>query len=102
EEAIADLPTAERESLVRDLLEDAASEFEEAEVYTRSADTELVTEILAEYDGFELAGETDCLGGVVLEGRDGRLRVDNTFDSVLETVWNENLKALSDVLFEEQ
>jgi V/A-type H+-transporting ATPase subunit E len=102
EDAIASLPTAERESLVRDLLADAATEFEEADVYTRSADTELVTEILAEYDGFELAGETDCLGGVVLEGRDGRLRVDNTFDSVLETVWNENLKALSDVLFEEQ
>ena len=102
EEAIIDLPAEDRESLIRALLTDATEEFDEAEVYTRPSDMELLEDILEEYEGFELAGETDCLGGVVLEGRDGRLRVDNTFDSVLETVWNENLKALSDVLFGEQ
>ncbi len=102
EEAIASLPEDKRKTLTRELLEDATTEFDEADVYARPADTDLVTEILEDYDGFSLAGETDCLGGVVLEGEDGRIRVDNTFDSVLETVWDENLKALSDVLFEEQ
>lgn len=102
ETAIEELSEDERETLTRELLEDAVVEFDEAAVYGRPADTDLLEEILADYDGFTLAGETDCLGGVVLEGTDGRIRVDNTFDSVLETVWEENLKALSDVLFEEQ
>ncbi|MDZ7849615.1 MAG: V-type ATP synthase subunit E [Halodesulfurarchaeum sp.] len=102
EDSIADLDEDDREALTRELLEDAVTEFEEAAVYARPADTDLLETILADYDGFTLAGETDCLGGVVLEGADGRIRVDNTFDSVLETVWEENLKSLSDVLFEEQ
>jgi V/A-type H+-transporting ATPase subunit E len=102
EAAIEDLPAEKRETLTRELFEDAAREFDEAAVYGRSDDADLLEEILAEYDGFELAGERDCLGGVVLEGGDGRIRVDNTFDSVLEGVWEENLKSLSDVLFEEQ
>ena len=102
EAAIESLPADERETLTRELLEDAVTEFDEAAVYGRPEDADLLEEILADYDGFSLAGERACLGGVVLEGGDGRIRVDNTFDSVLETVWEANLKALSDVLFEEQ
>lgn len=102
ETAIEELPEDERETLTRELLEDAVTEFDEAAVYCRPADTDLLEAILADYEGFSLAGERECLGGVVLEGGDGRIRVDNTFDSVLETVWEANLKALSDVLFEEQ
>lgn len=102
EAAIVDLPAEDREELTRILLEDAAAEFESATVYCRPADESMVDGLLEDYDGFELAGETDCLGGVVLEGPDGRIRVDNTFDSALETVWDEHLKELSDVLFEEQ
>jgi len=102
EESIASLPEEKRKPLTKALLEDAVEEFEEADVYARPEDTELVEALLEDHEGFELAGETDCLGGVLLEGHDGRLRVDNTFDSVLETVWDDNLKALSDVLFEEQ
>lgn len=105
EAAIADLPEDEREELTRLLLEDAAEEFEDADsvlVYTRAADTDLLESILTEYDNFALAGEYDCLGGVVVESEAGRLRVNNTFDSVLEDVWEDNLKALSETLFEDQ
>lgn len=105
ESAIVDLPTAEREELTRRLLEDAAEEFEDADsvaVYTRASDTALVEEILEDYDRFTVEGEYDCLGGVVVESEAGRLRVNNTFDSVLEDVWEDNLKTLSDTLFEDQ
>ena len=105
EAEIADLPADEREELTRELLADAATEFEDADsvaVYGRAEDADLLEEILAEYDSFELAGEYDCLGGVVVESEAGRLRINNTFDSVLEDVWEDNLKALSDTLFEDQ
>jgi V/A-type H+-transporting ATPase subunit E len=91
-----------REELTRALLDDAAEEFEgddEIRVYGRADDEELLTELLADYDGFSYAGEYDCLGGVVVESETSRLRVNNTFDSVLDRVWDDSLKDLSARLF---
>jgi V/A-type H+-transporting ATPase subunit E len=104
EAAIADLEEG-REELTRALLDDAAAEFAEGasvEVYGRADDRELIESILADYDGYEYAGEFDCLGGVVVESSESRVRVKNTFDSVLADVWEDNLKTVSDRLFDEQ
>jgi len=102
-QAIADLEDG-REELTRALLEDAAAEFGDGnavEVYGRAADQELLESLLEEYDGYEYAGEADCLGGVVVESEASRVRVNNTFDSVFEEVWEDNLKMVSDRLFEQ-
>lgn len=105
EAEIAAMGGAEREELTRALLDAAAAEFDdedEVAVYGRADDEALLAGILADYDGFRFAGERDCLGGVIVEGRTSRVRVNNTFDSVLEDVWDENLKELSTILFDEQ
>ncbi|RNJ27256.1 V-type ATP synthase subunit E [Halosegnis longus] len=104
-QAVAAIDGDEREELTRTLLDAAATEFEDAstvEVYGRGEDADLLESILEEYDGFELAGETECLGGVVVEAEESRVRVNNTFDSVLEDVWEDNLKTISEELFEER
>jgi len=105
EAELSGLEGERREELTRALLSQAAPEFDDGSVavYGRADDRELIEGILAdpEYDGFEYAGERDCLGGVVVESKRSRVRVNNTFDSVLETVWEENLKELSDRLFEQ-
>ncbi|WP_435196523.1 V-type ATP synthase subunit E [Natronomonas sp. EA1] len=105
EEAIATLEGDRRAELTKTLLDAAAAEFEDAEevhVYGAAGDEELLEEVLADYDGYEYAGEYDCLGGVVVEAEGSRVRVNNTFDSVLEDVWEENLRAISTKLFEER
>lgn len=105
EAALVDLDEETREQLTRELLDAARTAFEDvevAEVYGRSDDEELLTSILEEYDGFEYGGEIDCLGGVVVESDASRVRINNTFDSVLEDVWQESLREISDELFEEQ
>jgi V/A-type H+-transporting ATPase subunit E len=101
EAMLADMGGEKREELTRALLEDAAEEFDDDEirVYGRADDEELLTELLADYDGFSYAGEYDCLGGVVVESEMSRLRVNNTFDSVLDRVWDDSLKDLSARLF---
>jgi V/A-type H+-transporting ATPase subunit E len=104
EDAIADIDGEEREQLTRDLLEATTPEFDEdasVEVYGAPDDQELLESILEEFDGYSYAGEYDCLGGVVVESEQSRVRVNNTFDSILEDVWDENLKAISDRLFEQ-
>ncbi len=104
ESQLVSLDGDDREKLTGELIDDAAEEFEElnsVSVYCRSSDTELLEEILADYDGFSVAGTRECLGGVVVESNESRVRVNNTFDSVLEDVWDDNLKTLSDILFDQ-
>jgi V/A-type H+-transporting ATPase subunit E len=103
-ERIADIDGDQREELTRDLLAAAAEEFGEGDavrVYGRADDEALISEILDDIDGYEYAGEYDCLGGVVVESEASRVRVNNTFDSVFEDVWETNLKAISARLFDE-
>lgn len=103
EDRIAGIEGAERERLTRTLLEAALSEFDEGEslvVHGREADVDLLRE-LADADRLTVGDPIECLGGVVVEGSRTRVRVDNTFDSVLESVWDEQLREISDRLFEE-
>ncbi|MFB6079841.1 MAG: V-type ATP synthase subunit E [Haloferacaceae archaeon] len=102
EEAIAGIGGERREALTRTLLDDAVAEFDDDGIVVkgRPDDEELLTSIAADYEGVEYGGEYDCLGGVVAESRNSRVRVNNTFDSVLESVWEDSLKELSDRLFD--
>lgn len=103
ESAVADLEGDTREELTRAMFEDAAAAFEDvdaASVYGAERDAELLESLLDEYGGFEYAGAYDCLGGVVVESEASRLRVNNTFDSLLESVWEDELREISNRLFE--
>jgi V/A-type H+-transporting ATPase subunit E len=94
-----------RTELTSALLANAAEEFDDADtvsVYCRADDEALVEELVDEFDEFDgvaLAGEVDCLGGVVVESESSRVRVDNTFDSVIDDIWEDSLKDVSDRLF---
>ncbi|WIV65791.1 V-type ATP synthase subunit E [Natrialbaceae archaeon AArc-T1-2] len=104
ERELADLEGETREELTRALLDAARVEFDEGDdvsVYGHGDDQELLESILADYGSYEYAGEYDCLGGVVVESEQSRVRVNNTFDSVLEDVWEENLREISNQLFEQ-
>jgi V/A-type H+-transporting ATPase subunit E len=103
EEEIASLEEG-REELTRALLGDAVAEFGSdatVRVYGRPDDAELLETILGDYENCEYAGEYECLGGVVTEADESRIRVDNTFDSVLEGVWEDNLREVSERLFDQ-
>ncbi|PSP34562.1 V-type ATP synthase subunit E [Halobacteriales archaeon QH_10_67_22] len=103
EDELGSLDGDRREELTRALLDAASAEFDDDEtvsVYGRADDEELLTKLAGEH-GFEHAGERDCLGGVVVESEQSRVRVNNTFDSLLEDVWEDNLREISDRLFQE-
>ncbi|MFB6253892.1 MAG: V-type ATP synthase subunit E [Halobacteriaceae archaeon] len=103
EERIAALEGDERRELTQELIETASDEFdEEAIVYGREEDTELLQSILTDYDDLSYGGTRECLGGVIVEGEQSRVRINNTFDSILEEVWEDNLKDVSDILFDNQ
>ena len=103
EAAIADLDDDRRRELTETLLDATLAEFDDDEdvaVYTRAEDVELLEELVADRNA-EVDGEVDCLGGVVAESDTSRVRVNNTFDSVLESVWDDELKNISERLFDQ-
>jgi len=103
EVALTELTGDRRAELTRTLLADAASEFDaDIVVYGRSDDESLLRSLVDERDGYSYGGEHDCLGGVVVESEQSRVRVDNTFDSVLADVWEDSLKELSTRLFDDE
>ena len=106
EQAVADLSGERRRTLTASLIAEAATEFgdEPVSVSTRPEDHELVETILEEegYDNWTVTDERDCLGGIVAESEASRVRVNNTFDSVLADAWESNLKTVSDLLFEDE
>jgi V/A-type H+-transporting ATPase subunit E len=104
EDALVGLDDDKRKSLTRGLLENAATEFEDDDsviVHGRGDDQALIEELLTEYEGFSFGERRECLGGVIVESETSRVRVNNTFDSVLESVWDDQLKELSGLLFEQ-
>jgi len=43
--------------------------------------------------------DADITGGLILESQDGSVRVDMQFETILRSVWEKELKDLSDILF---
>ncbi|MGB9987135.1 V-type ATP synthase subunit E [Salarchaeum japonicum] len=105
EDRIASLDGEDREELTRALLNDAIESFDEdaqLAVHYAPSDETLLSDILDDYTNVSIAGEYDCLGGVIVESETSRVRVKNTFDSVLDDVWEDDLKQISNRLFDEQ
>ena len=100
---LADLPDDRKADLTRALIDASEDEFGDAEVavYGAAADQELLEDVVEEYPSYEVAGEIDAIGGVILESDASRVRVNNTFDALLEEVWEDSLKEISDQLFEQ-
>ncbi|ACM55883.1 V-type ATP synthase subunit E [Halorubrum lacusprofundi] len=103
EAAIEGLDGDRRRELTETLLDATLAEFDDDEdvaVYTHTEDVDLVEELVEDRNAV-VDGEIDCLGGVVAESDTSRVRVNNTFDSILESVWDDELKNISERLFDQ-
>jgi len=102
EAAIEGLDGDDRRELTETLLDATLAEFDDDDVaiYTRAEDVELVEELVADRDA-TVDGEVECLGGIVAESDTSRVRVNNTFDSILDSVWDDELKNISERLFDQ-
>lgn len=104
EDRLLELPSNERQELTQILLDAALTEFggdEELVVHGRADDEDLLSDLAADDDRLSVGEPVDRLGGVVVEGTETRMRVDNSLDAVLDEVWEDNLRSISETLFEE-
>lgn len=80
---------------LRKLLAANADEWRAGRVYSNARDAATVRGVVGE----RFAGTNESLGGLVIESADGRTRLDLTYDSILDDLWEDVLKEVAQTLW---
>jgi V/A-type H+-transporting ATPase subunit E len=69
-------------------------------VFSRKEDEELVKGVVEELKiDLEYAGNVECLGGIILEDPSGDVRINLTFDELVDELYEQKLSEVSKILF---
>ncbi len=99
---IARLPDSFHRAMLKQLLEQAAQEIKAGVVHCNHRDVAIVRQLIGEgtvITGYRLGDEVPIEGGVVVESKAGDLKIDLSYRTFLDQVWESGLKEASDILF---
>ena len=92
--SLAALPSERNEKLLLKMIERVRNELKTPIIYSNSRDAATVKAVA----GVEFGGVIDCAGGIIAEEKDGVLRLNLTYDSILDDVWKKCQKDVADIL----
>ena len=95
ERARANLAASTNPEALRKLLAAHAADWRSGRVYANAKDEATVRGIV----GGNFAGTITCIGGVTIESADGTSRLNLTYDSVLEDLWDDVVKEVAQTLW---
>jgi V/A-type H+-transporting ATPase subunit E len=101
-DAIGRHPESFRKDSLKNLLTRAKKEIPEGSVFANGKDAQALQEILSsgrEFSGLRFGGTVDIPGGIIVESGNGRLKIDYSYRTFLDRVWEAGLKDASDILF---
>ncbi|MHC1626735.1 MAG: V-type ATP synthase subunit E family protein [Methanoculleaceae archaeon] len=102
-EAVRNLPRSFHDRALRRLLKQAAKEIPTGRVYCSPEDQQLVEKILGglkRLSGLSFAGTADIIGGVLVESEDGMIQIGYQYETLLDEIWESEVKEASGILFE--
>ncbi len=87
--------------IISSLLDTAKQEISGGTVRCNERDKPVLTEILAQpaYAGYTCGPAMDIDGGIIVESKDGLFKLDYSYKTFLNMVWESGLKDASDILF---
>lgn len=88
---LASLSETKRGEYIQKLIEKAKNEMETATVYCNKKDKQFIGDFNYQ--------ETDIIGGVIVENQDGSVRIDYSFETMLNNVKEASLQKISKILF---
>jgi V/A-type H+-transporting ATPase subunit E len=94
-EELAEYPADKRKKMYSKLISTAKKELGDCYVYSNQDDKALLQLPI----GMNSGGVVPCRGGLVFESKDRSVRLDFRFESVLDDVWNKNMKEIHTRLF---
>ena len=89
---IAHFDSRKREVHIQKLIERARGRMEIGRIYCNRKDMKFVK-------GFE-AAEAEIKGGIIAESKDRSVRIDESYDSILEGIRDRNLQEISKIIFQ--
>ncbi|MCL7475822.1 MAG: V-type ATP synthase subunit E [ANME-2 cluster archaeon] len=92
-DAISSIPAEKNVELLKSILDKQGSNG--TKVYSNEKDARLIREMT----DLIYIGGIDCIGGLIIENDDSTVRMDYTYDRILEDVSEQSLKQISDILF---
>ena len=101
-DAIGRNPESFRRDSLKNLLLQAKEEIREGTVFCAGRDAQALQSILSSdpgFKGFRFGGTVDIPGGVIVESANGQLKIDYSYRTFLDRVWEAGLKDASDILF---
>lgn len=92
---LQNIPKKKNEHLLKTLIEKGKKELGNGRIYCSPKDAEVVKLM----SSLEFAGTINCIGGVVIESSDRLVKIDYTYETLLTTVWESNVKQVSNILY---
>ncbi len=90
-EGLAGLGAAARKKHIAALLKQATAVVPSGKVWGAAADAK----VLGDAKEYTFAGEVDIAGGLIVESEDGTVRLDLSYETLLDDAWRDVLKAES-------
>jgi V/A-type H+/Na+-transporting ATPase subunit E len=100
--AILALPDGIHRQILEKLLSQASQEIRTGIVTCRARDAPVVKDLIAAnpaLSGYRLGPPAEIDGGVLVDSADGNVKIDLTYRTFLDGIWEKELKAASDLLF---
>jgi V/A-type H+-transporting ATPase subunit E len=100
--AILALPDGVHRQILEKLLSQAAKEVPAGVVTCRARDAPVVKDLIAAnpaLSGYRIGPPAEIDGGVLVDSADGNVKIDLTYRTFLDGIWEKELKAASDLLF---
>lgn len=94
-EKLKNLPREKNERLLKALIEKGKREVGNGHIYCSQRDAEFVKRM----SDLKFAGTINCIGGVIIESSDKTIKLDYTYETLLNSVWEKNVKEIANILF---
>jgi V/A-type H+-transporting ATPase subunit E len=100
--SLAKLPESFHREVLERLLQQASTEVKQGTVFSNGRDDPIVQQLIAgnpAYSGYRMGKPVEIEGGIVVESTDGGMKLDLSYRTFLDRVWESGLKDASDILF---
>ncbi len=86
----------DKDAVLGKLIVKASQVIDSGFIFSNAKDSEVVKQKGARY---QYAGTLNCAGGIIVENKDRSIRLDLTYESLFEDVWQDNLLEVAEILF---
>ena len=93
-EKVRNMKNRDKEIILKQLLDKYRNK--DFLIYSRKEDREIIKKLT----DMEYGGEIDCIGGLIIESKDGTYRINLVFDEIIKDVYERNISEIHKILFE--